>query len=184
MHGSLLHGFKQFVLARHGREAWNDVVQAAKVDGWYVATQVYPDKELVGLVEATATRVRSPVPAVLEEFGAAIVPTLVGLYGAFVDPEWRTLDLLVNTESMIHKAIRLRDPAAKPPRLRSQRVSDREVHIEYASKRRLCALAIGICKGVAAHYGETVTVEQPECMERGSPSCRLVVRLSTTTVAG
>jgi predicted hydrocarbon binding protein len=177
MHGSLLHGFKQFVVAQHGKVAWNVIAQAAGTRSSYLITDQYPDEEFVALVRATADRSGTTMAALLEEFGAALVPTLLTLYGSFVNPAWRTLALLVNTERVMHKTIRMRDPEAKPPHLSARRVSDREVHIEYASKRRLCALAIGICKGVAAHYKETVTVEQPECMERGDAACRLIVRL-------
>ncbi len=132
------------------------------------------------MVGATATRTGKPAGVILEEFGTAVVPTLLQLYGAFVDPDWRTLDLPMNTESVIHRAIRLNAPEAKPPRLLPQRVSEQEVHIEYSSARRLCALAIGICRGVAAHYEETITIEQPDCVERGSSVCRLVVRLASS----
>src|SRR6266498_2237193 len=92
------------------------------------------------------------VPTVLEDFGVVLVLILVSLYGAFLDPKWRTFDLLSNTESVIHRAVRMREPQDHPPLLRCQRVSDREVHILYTSERRLCAVAIGFCRDVAAYY--------------------------------
>jgi hypothetical protein len=176
MHGTILHGFKEFVIQRHGKEAWDALVKATGAGGWYLSTQTYPERELVALVQATAEREGRPVPAVLEDFGAALVPLLLFMYQAFLDPAWRTLDLLAKTETVIHRTIRLRDRMATPPELRVTRVSADELHIEYASARRLCALAVGICGGVAAHYGDTITVEQPECMETGAPACRIVVR--------
>jgi hypothetical protein len=117
------------------------------------------------------------VNEVTAEFGETLAPILLGLYQAFVDPAWRTLDLLMNTETVIHRTVRLRDPLAEPPALRVERVAPDEVHIQYTSSRRLCAIAEGLCRGVAAHYGERITVHQPRCMDRGDPACHLVVRL-------
>jgi hypothetical protein len=176
MHGTILHGFKEFVTQRHGNATWASLVQTAGAGGWYLSTQTYPDRELVALVQATAQHEGRPVTAVLEDFGAALVPVLLSLYQAFLDPAWRTLDLLANTETVIHRTVRLRDPKATPPELRVRRVSADELHIDYASTRRLCALAVGICRGVASRYGDTITIEQPDCMEAGAPACRIVVR--------
>ncbi len=132
---------------------------------------------MAALVRATAARQGRQVPVVLEDFGVALVPTLMSLYKAFIIDSWRTLDVLLNVEDVIHRTVRMRDREARPPHLRPRRVSADEVHIEYASKRRLCAVAIGICRGLAAYYGEGVVIEQPECMEKGASACRIVVRL-------
>ena len=177
MHGSLLYGFKQYVVGRHGTDAWNTIVTSAGVGGWYLSIKTYPDTELSKLVEATATLQGRPVADLLEDFGEALVPTLMSLYGAFVSPSWRTLDLLVHVEEVVHKPVSRSDPGAAPPRLIARRVSDDQVHIEYSSSRRLCSVAIGICRGVAAHYREQVSFEEPHCMHRGAVACLLVVQL-------
>ena len=176
MHGSLLYGFKQYLLKRHGTDAWNSVVKSAGADGWYLSTKSYPDAELTKLIEAAATFHGVPVPDLLEAFGEGLVPTLLSLYGALVQPSWRTLDLLVHAESVIHRPLRRSDPQAAPPRLVARRLTEQEVRIEYSSARRLCS-AIGICRGVAAHYREQVSVEERECMLRGNRSCVLTVQL-------
>jgi hypothetical protein len=178
MHGSLLHGFKEFVRRRYGEAAWSSVVEAAGAGGWYHSTQTYPDEELVALVNATAVREKQPVASVLEDFGAALVPVLMSLYKAFAEPQWRTLELLANSESVIHRTVRLRDPDAHPPQLKPRWISDREVQIEYRSARRLCAVAVGICRGVADYYGDTVSVQQTACMERQDGACLILVRLT------
>lgn len=177
MHGSLLHGFKEFVRRRYGEAAWNAVVQEAGAGGWYHSTQTYSDEELTALVRALAVREERPVPQLLEDFGAALVPILLVLYKAFLEPHWRTLDLLMNAESVIHRTVRMRDPEAHPPQLFPRWISEREVQIEYRSARRLCAVALGICRGVADHYGDSVLVQQTACMERGDRACLILVRL-------
>lgn len=178
MHGSLFHGFKQFVLRQGGPEQWTAVVQAAKATDWYFATKSYPDEELESLVNAFAAATGTTAAVVWVAFGAAVVPSLVTLYGAYLQPDWHTLDLLENVERVIHRTVRMQDKAAAPPRLVPTRTSPGEVQIEYASDRRLCSFAEGICQGVAAHYGETVTIEHPQCMLTGAPRCLIVVRLA------
>jgi Haem-NO-binding len=76
-----------------------------------------------------------------------------------------------------HRTVRLRDRAAVPPQLRVHPIGGGKVQIEYDSKRRLCGVAVGICRGVATFYGEHITIDQPECMERGAPACRLMVQV-------
>jgi hypothetical protein len=175
LHGSILYGFKAFVTARHGEAGWRAIAESGGEGGWYHSTRPYPDQELSLLVEATASLEGRTVSVLLEDFGASLVPMLVSLYGAFIKPTWRTLDLLANTETVIHRTVRLQDQTAHPPHLRIHRISSTEVHIEYRSERRLCALAIGICRGVAAHYGEEITISHPECMATGAPACRIAV---------
>ena len=181
MHGSLLHGFKQFVLGRDGQEGWDAIVGTANAHGWYFATRIYEDEELGRLVRMTAAYEDRPRTAVLEEYGAALVPTLMTMYRSFVDPSWKTIGLLLNAENVIHRTIRITDRSANPPQLLVRKLSEREVEIEYSSRRRLCAVAVGISRGVAAYFGEEVTVEQPHCMERGAPACRILVRMASSS---
>jgi hypothetical protein len=176
MHGSLFSGFKQFVVQSHGLATWNAVIHTTGGQGWYLSTHTYPDSELEALVDASATLAGKTPEAVWEDFGAALVPHLVMLYGAYLLPHWRTLDLLENVERVVHRTVRMRDKAAEPPQLRPTRTSPNEVEIEYTSTRRLCGLAVGICRGVAAHYREEVTIAHPECMLTGASRCLLVVR--------
>jgi predicted hydrocarbon binding protein len=38
----------------------------------------------------------------------------------------------------------------------------------------MCAFAIGIAKGLAKHYNETIEVSQTKCMHKGEPHCEIV----------
>jgi predicted hydrocarbon binding protein len=41
---------------------------------------------------------------------------------------------------------------------------------------RMCAIAKGIARCLAAHYRETVRVGERACMLKGDPECRITVR--------
>jgi len=81
-----------------------------------------------------------------------------------IKPDWKTLEIIENTETFIHSAVRVGNPGAQPPVLDAIRVSDDELHLLYSSDRKLCKLAIGIIKGLADHYQEVIQIHQDSCM--------------------
>jgi tRNA A-37 threonylcarbamoyl transferase component Bud32 len=135
----------------------------------------YPDGDAVAILSTIAETTSRPLPTILEEFGQFLAPHLVKVAGAVVDPAWRTLDLIEHTEAIIHTMIRTTTPGAAPPVLEAVRQSPDELHLVYSSARRLCPLAIGLMRGIAAHYGETIRIQEPSCLLRGDPFCSFVV---------
>lgn len=176
MRGLIFTSLKQFVVDVYGEPAWNQLLVNTGLTGrMYLATDAYPDEEVTALVTAASTLTNLPADILLKDFGRALVPGLVKTYRAFIKPQWRSLDLIAAVESQIHKAVRLREPDASPPRLRATRTSPTEVVVRYDSPRRLCALAEGIVAGIAVHYGERLQLRQTTCMHRGDAECTLVV---------
>lgn len=114
---------------------------------------------------------------ILEAFGEFVGGNLVTMYWHMVDPEWKTLDLIEYAEKSIHVNIRKTVMGALPPHLKCIRISPKEVHVIYGSQRRMCAVAKGMIKGIAAYYEEKVTVQETQCMHTGHPWCELVVKL-------
>jgi predicted hydrocarbon binding protein len=70
--------------------------------------------------------------------------------------------------------VRVRNPGAKPPNLQTVRHGADEVVLVYTSPRQMCALAIGIGKGLAKHFKENITVTQTMCMHKGASKCEIV----------
>jgi hypothetical protein len=169
---------KKFVVAALGGDAWNTLVGAAGVAGKvYLPNQTYDDRELIALVAAASRHTGKPAAELVEAFGTFIVPGLVRAYGAHINPGWKTLDLLENTEETIHRVVRTSQPGATPPRLTARRSGRSEVTIEYASQRKLCSLATGIVRGIADHYQEKVEISQTSCMLHDAPKCTIRVAL-------
>ena len=155
MHGIIFAELKKYVQARHGDDTWKALLQRAGLGvSIYLPIREYPDEEVVAIVGAASEATGAPAGEILEDFGGFIAPDLLSMYRSLVKPEWRTLEFLENTEETIHRVVRIKDPSARPPELRCERVSEREVVIRYTSARRLCAVARGIVRGVAGHYGD------------------------------
>lgn len=183
MHGILFTALKKYVKARLGPEAWDALRAEAGLDGRiYLPVQPYPDEEIQRLV-STASRITGiPATELLEDYGTFIVPDLMTIYRGVLDPGWRTLDLIDHVENTIHRVVRLSSPGATPPELSVVRIAAERLVIHYDSPRKLCSVGKGLVRGIAAFYGETVSVQETNCMLRGHSSCTILVTLQAAAV--
>src|SRR5262249_21516773 len=111
MHGMVFMELKKFVVAGLGPEAWNQLTTMAGTPGKvYLPSQVSDDAELSCLVATASEITGKPAAELVEAFGAFIVPSLLRRFGAHINPAWRTLDLLENTEETIHRVVRISTP--------------------------------------------------------------------------
>lgn len=176
MHWIIYAELKKFA-DQLGPDAWDRMLAEAKLDRrGFAPGKTHPDSDALALVQAAAKLTRRPADDVLAAFGEFIVPDLLKFYGNLVKPGWTALDVIEHAEQAIHTIVRLNEPTASPPKLRSARPSRREVVIRYDSGRRMCAVARGIAKGVADHFEERVAVSEPQCMGAGAEACELRVR--------
>jgi hypothetical protein len=112
----------------------------------------------------------------VEAFGEFIVPSLLKMYGHLIKPNWKSLDIIEHTEGTVHAVDRVNDKDALPPKLRTRRTGPDTIVLVYDSPRKMCALAIGIGKGLARHYKETLSIDQTKCMHKGGPFCEIIYR--------
>lgn len=159
IHGSILVFLQQFV---DGYKAgfWPRLLQDTGLGSRaYDIHQNYPFKEFERLVTRLSQLLGTSVPDLHEKLGEKLVPALLGMYGRYVQPEWKTFELLMYTEMIMHKAVRQQESKAAPPILNISRVHDKLLMIDYFSKRKLSRLAVGIIKGIARHYNESEKVK-------------------------
>jgi tRNA A-37 threonylcarbamoyl transferase component Bud32 len=177
MHGLIFSFVQRYVQKEFGSEVWRELLDESGLgQRAYSPARAYPDEEANALIEAASRRLAVPVLQVHETLGKGITPDLIGLYKTHIPPQWRTLDLIENTETMIHSAVRVGNPSAAPPVLTCIRSSDDEVRVIYSSHRRLCGLLRGIVVGVSEYYREIVDIEEEACMLHGDPFCVVRVR--------
>jgi predicted hydrocarbon binding protein len=177
MHGLIHIELERFAREQAGDGPWEQAVIAAGLtDRTYVPTDRYEDTEALSLVVALAKITEIGPQALLEGFGRALVPALLSNFSHMVPPEWRTLELIQNTEELIHTALRASDEAARPPMLRVMRRGADEVIVIYASERRMCGVAKGIARGLGDHFGESIEVDEESCMLMGASSCSIAIR--------
>jgi hypothetical protein len=175
MHGIIHAELKKYVEARHGADAWTACLKTAGLASRaYMALSVYPDEEATAIVSAASKLTDTPAETILEDFGEFITPDLMSVYASLIKPEWKTMEMLLRTEETIHRIVRLKSPGAQPPQLRFEAAGQNELRLFYASPRGMAAVARGIIKGVAKHYGETVSIREQKNQD-GSTDMRVSI---------
>jgi hypothetical protein len=178
MNGIVFIEIGKFAQSRLGDQAWREVVRLAGVPSRiYYRVADYPDEEAFALLSALSAAMEEPISAVLESLGEFIVPDLMKMSRYWIKPDWKTLDLIANTEETIHEMLRSEGSQTNPPRLQCRRAGPDQVVVTYTSPRKLCALAKGIIIGVGKHYGERVTIAEPTCMLKDAAACQLIVNV-------
>jgi predicted hydrocarbon binding protein len=177
MHGLIHLELEAFARDQAGDAVWEQAVfDAGLQEQTYLPTERYDDTEALALVVALSKITEIGPQALLEGFGSALVPTLLSTFAYLVPAQWRTLDLIENTEDLIHTALRASDQAARPPLLKVVRRGKNEVLVIYASERKMCGVAKGIVRGLGTHYGEQIEVTEESCMLSGASSCSIAVQ--------
>jgi hypothetical protein len=177
MHGIIFAELRNYAETKYGKGTWDQLLKKAGLENkFYLPINTYPDTEVVGLVGAASSMVGLPVAEVLEDFGEFIAPALMKMFGHLLLPEWKTIDVIDNTEGTVHSVVRGKNPGAKPPELQTVRRSYDEVVLIYTSPRRMCALATGIGKGLGSYFRENITSMQTVCIHKGAPKCEIVFR--------
>src|SRR5687767_10942272 len=119
MHGLIFTELRDYVIAKLGGDAWPALLDRAKLGAKsYLNYREYPDDEVVLLVVTASEVTGLPAGTILEDFRAFPAPHLFRIYRPLIDPSWRTLEFIENTEATIPPVVRSRNSAAKPPTLR------------------------------------------------------------------
>lgn len=160
MHGSFFVLLKRFVESQYGYSTWVNLLEAAGIkQAPYQMGETYPTSEIAAIVGKTSVLMGVPPHQLMEKFGESLVPDLLMMYKKYMHPEWRTYDMLLNTEAAMHAAVRKEDGRATPPLLLVTKKGSRQLIVDYYSKRRMGGVAVGIIKGIAKHYEESDKIE-------------------------
>jgi hypothetical protein len=178
MKGIVFNLLEELVTRDHGEDAWDDLLDAAGLDGAYTSLGSYPDAELGALVGAASAALNLPQDEVVRWFGRSAMPLFAASHPHFFAGHDRTRSFLLTLNDMIHPEVRKLYPGSDVPDFEYDLSSDELLVMRYRSARRMCVFAEGLIEGAAAHFGERAAIEQPRCMHRGDEQCVLEVRLS------
>jgi hypothetical protein len=175
MHGVFHKGFKDFVVAEYGDEAWRSARETSGVERQvYLPVNSYPDQEFISLIDGLADTVDDSAFAFLESFGEFLADRLLDTYGRLLDDDWDAVDVVANAETGVHERLRALDGDLSPPSLECDRDGD-VVTVVYGSPRRLCPIAKGLVRGVGEGVGPELDVSERQCVHDGDDACELVV---------
>ncbi len=177
MHGLIFFYIQKFAdSAAAGATSWSKLRSTVTTSHEkYLPSGVYPDADAVHLLDSIAQSAHASLPTIVERFGEFLAPHLIKVAGKHIDPGWTALDLIQNTEAIIHTMVRATNPGARPPVLDTVRQGPHELTLIYSSERQLCGLARGLIRGIGKHYAEELGIEETSCMHQGAPFCTLVI---------
>jgi Haem-NO-binding len=178
MKGIIFNLAEEVVTAEHGADTWDVLLDNAGLEGAYTSLGSYPDAELNRLVAAASDELGATPAEVVRGLGHSALPLLAERYPGFFEGH-TCRSFLLTLNDIVHPEVRKLYPGADVPDFTFGGDSDDVLEIGYASPRRLCALAEGFVLGAADHFGETVSVEQTECLLRGDDRCLLVCRFES-----
>ena len=173
MKGIVFNLLETLVVRDHGADAWDDLLDAAGVDGAYTTLGSYPDEELLALVGAASATLTLPPDAVVRWFGRSSMPLFATTHPHFFERHDGTRSFLLTLNDMIHPEVRKLYPGADVPDFDYAIAPDGGLRMIYRSDRKMCAFAEGLIEGAAMHFGEEARIDQPDCMLRGDEHCTL-----------
>ena len=177
MHGLVLVELQKYLVARLGDEGWSHLLEEASIKPKsYEHIESYPDEEASALLDAASRIIGTSDRDLLYGFGESIAPSLMRLYKVLIEPEWKTLELIEQVETTIHQVVRFRNPEARPPEIRCERQASDQILVSYSPSRQLCALVVGIARGVAKGYGEEIDIRETSCALRGDAKCTITIK--------
>jgi hypothetical protein len=174
VHGLIFASFRDYLLTEHGSALANDVLRG---EPQYTLSEAYPDEQFLALLERARERTGLPLDELLFEFGVFTAETTFArLYAVLFRSAAGAKAFLLTVEEPIHDVIRVALPDSRPPELGVVDLGDDGLEIVYASPRRICAMLRGLVEGTGRVYGETLEIEELQCMHHGADACRHRVR--------
>ena len=126
IHGSLFLLFKRFVETNYSLDTWQKLTQTAGLSvPVYEIHHSYPASEMYSLLKTASFHMGFSENDLKEKFGEYLVPDLLTIYKSHVNPDWKTFEMLLNTEIVMHKAVRNQAGNPNPPILNITKVNDK-----------------------------------------------------------
>lgn len=175
MKGVIFNLLEEVVVASYGDQAWDELLDAAGLDGVYTSLGSYDDDDMTRLVSAAGAALTLPDDEVLRWFGRQAIPHMVKRWPDYFTAHEQTVPFLRSLNDVIHPEVRKLYAGAYCPHFDFTSPADGSLLIGYRSPRRLCGLAHGFILGAADHYSESLTVQHVECMHDGSTRCLVEV---------
>lgn len=175
MKGVMFNVIEEIVTDHFGPDTWDDLLEAAAVDGVYTSLGNYDDEDLAAIVSAASQVLSLSIPDVLRFVGEQAFPKLAARYPDYPEGLDSSRALLHRLDDVIHPQVLSLYPGARPPEFDAIDESASQLDLVYRSTRGLCFLAEGLVRGAASAYDESVEVTQSSCTHDGAEACRIHV---------
>lgn len=177
MKGIVFNMLNDMVEEQFGLQTWQNLLDANDLSGIYIATDSYPDQELVALVTSASEALNTPPADLIRAFGKFMIGGFVEGYGIYFAAHDNLRDFLLSVDRVIHVEVRKLYPGAATPQFLYDESCPDELVMIYRLPRKLCHLAEGLIEGSADYFKQDYTLVHDTCMHNGSPHCRMELKL-------
>ncbi len=158
MKGVIFNAVEEAVVTLYSEDVWDDLLEAAELDGHYTSLGSYDDEHLMALVAAACPMTGHEPNELVRVLGRHAFPHLAERYPELVDEANGTHDFLRRVNDIIHPEVLKLHPDAKPPTFEFEDRPNGVLRITYRSERRLGVLAEGLILGAGDRFGEEVEI--------------------------
>ncbi len=159
MKGVIFNAAAEAVIKLGGEDLWDELLDAAGLDGSYTTLGNYSDDDLIALVVAASEKLGMTVDATTEFIGEQVFPGLSGRHMHLVEEHESTVSLLCALNEVIHPEVLKLYPDASVPDFTTLERGEDRLKLLYRSQRDLPALAAGLIRGAANLFDEDVAID-------------------------
>lgn len=171
MKGVVFNLLEQIVTRDYGENVWDDVLDAAGLEGAYTSLGSYGDGELTRLVDSASAALQIPPDEIVRWLGRNALPLFAISHPAFFERHCTARTFVLTLNDIIHPEVRKLYPGADVPVFEFASAPNGDLVMGYRSPRKMCTFAEGLLEGAGEHFGERLVIEQPRCMKRGDERC-------------
>lgn len=159
MKGVIFNAVEEAIVGLYSEDVWDDLLDAAGLDGHYTSLGNYDDADLLALVAAGCELTGMEADDLVRVLGRHAFEPLVSRYPEFAEGATGTHDFLRRVNDIIHPEVLKLHPDANPPRFDFEERGEGVLRVTYRSARRLGVLAEGLIMGAGDRFGEEAEVE-------------------------
>ncbi len=162
MYGMVNEAVKGLVLSGFGEEAWEKIHTQANSPDSFVSLDTYDDSITYNLVGAASEVLQIEGETILQEFGKYWVAEVATVhYAELMSQTGDGIARFLDNLDAMHQRMKSMFPNYQPPSFRVLPLAESGVfQVDYYSKREgLLPFVVGLFKGLAIHFDESLEIE-------------------------
>ncbi|BBL89052.1 guanylate cyclase [Vibrio rotiferianus] len=170
MKGIIFTEFMELVEDKFGLETLDQVLELSNDEGIYTAVGSYDHRDLVKLIVSLSKISNIPPEQLQEVFGEYVFQNLLASIPnhASLQQCQTTFQFVRHVEDFIHVEVKKLYPEASPPQFDFISETETEMVFDYRSARCMAHVCVGLVKGCASHFGQSVNVRHQNQSADGS----------------
>ncbi|EDP59850.1 heme NO-binding domain-containing protein [Vibrio sp. AND4] len=170
MKGVIFTEFMDLVEEKFGLEVLDQTLELSNDEGIYTSVGSYDHRDLVKLIVNLSKVTEIPPETLQEVFGECVFKNLLNSVSdhASLRRCVTTFQFVRHVEDFIHVEVKKLYPDATPPQFDFISETESEMVFDYKSARCMAHVCLGLIRGCANHFGESIVVKHQNQSKDGS----------------